>query len=74
VADKGRKQASRREETHSGVTRELLRSPQLVTKQRPRGETWRARAQERKGCFQALPAGISTYGEDGVVAGKGENH
>jgi hypothetical protein len=28
-------------------------------------ETWKARAQERKGCFQALPAGISTYGEDG---------
>jgi hypothetical protein len=52
VADKGRKQASRREETHSGITR----------------------AQERKGCFQALPAGISTYGEDGVVAGKAENH
>jgi hypothetical protein len=37
------------------------------------GETWRARAQERKGCFQALPAGISTYGEYGVVAGKAEN-
>jgi hypothetical protein len=34
----------------------------------------RARAQERKGCFQALPAGIFTYGEDGVVAGKAENH
>ncbi|HEY7557542.1 MAG TPA: hypothetical protein VIH18_22315 [Candidatus Binatia bacterium] len=46
----------------------------MVTKQRPRGETWRARAQERKGCFQALPAGISTYGEDGVVAGKADNH
>jgi hypothetical protein len=40
----------------------------------PRGETWRARAQERKGCFQALPAGISTYGEDGVVDGKAKNH
>jgi hypothetical protein len=41
---------------------------------RPRGETWRARAQERKGCFQALSAGISTQGEDGAVAGKAENH
>jgi hypothetical protein len=41
---------------------------------RPRGETWRARAQERKGCFQALSVGISTQGEDGAVAGKAENH
>jgi hypothetical protein len=37
-----------------------------LSNQTARGETWRARAQERKGCFQALPAGISTYGEDGV--------
>jgi fumarate hydratase class II len=41
--------------------------------ERPRGETWRARAQERRGCFQALSAGISTQGEDGAVAGKAEN-
>jgi hypothetical protein len=51
-----------------------LRSPQLSNQTATEGETWRARAQERKGCFQALPAGISTYGEDGVVAGKTENH
>jgi hypothetical protein len=41
---------------------------------RPRGETWRARAQERDGCFQALSAGIFTHGEDRAVAGKAENH
>jgi hypothetical protein len=41
---------------------------------RPRGETWSARVQERKGCFQGLSAGISTLGEDGAVAGEAETH
>ena len=33
---------------------------------RPRDESWRARAPEREGFFQARALGITTLGKDGV--------
>jgi hypothetical protein len=54
--------------------RTVIKESTIKDKRRTRGETWRARAQEYKACFQAPPLGISTHGKDGVVAGKAENH
>jgi len=41
---------------------------------RPRGEAWRARAQQREGSLQAQALGIFTLGEDEVVAYKAQTH
>jgi len=41
---------------------------------RPRGEAWRARAQQRDGSLQAQALGIFTLGEDGVVVYKAQTY
>jgi hypothetical protein len=41
---------------------------------RPRCESWRARAHEREGLFQAQTVGVTTLREDWVVAYKTQTH
>jgi len=38
------------------------------------GESWRARARERRGFFQAQSIGIATVEEDGMVAYEAQAH
>jgi len=38
------------------------------------GESWRARAPERRGFFEAQSIGIATLEEDGVVAYEAQAH
>ncbi|MCZ6625046.1 MAG: hypothetical protein O7B35_12590 [Deltaproteobacteria bacterium] len=54
------------------LLRNLLVSSHKTAERQPRGETCRARAQERTGCLQARTWGVGTLGADGAVADKAQ--